>query len=84
VLAQIDPMDYSLGVSAAAQAAAARAVLQKVESPVRLEMLEQARVALERAEDEYQRMKQVYDTKSLPPNDFPKVQSRIRSLAAAV
>jgi len=76
VLAQIDPMDYSLGVSAAAaQAAAARAVLQKVESPVRPEMLEQARVAFERAQDEYRRMKQVYDAKSLPPNDFQKFKA---------
>ena len=76
VLAQIDPTDYSLGVSAAAaQAAAASAVLQKVESPVRPEMLEQARVAFERAQNEYQRMKQVYDAKSLPPNDFQKFKA---------
>jgi multidrug efflux pump subunit AcrA (membrane-fusion protein) len=76
VLAQIDPMDYSLGVSAAAaQAAAARAVLQKVESSVRPELLEQARVAFERAQNEYQRMKQVYDAKSLPPNDFEKFKA---------
>ena len=76
VLAQIDPLDYSLGVSAAAaQAAAARAVLQKVESSVRPELLEQARVAFERAQDEYQRMKQVYEAKSLPPNDFEKFRA---------
>ena len=76
VLAQIDPMDYSLGVSAAAaQAAAVRAVLQKVESSVRPELLEQARVAFERAQDEYQRMKQVYEAKSLPPNDFEKFKA---------
>jgi multidrug efflux pump subunit AcrA (membrane-fusion protein) len=76
VLAQIDPTDYSLGVSAAAaQAAGARAVLQKAESPVRPEMLEQARVAFERAQDEYQRMQQVYDAKSLPPNDFLKFKA---------
>jgi multidrug efflux pump subunit AcrA (membrane-fusion protein) len=76
VLAVIDPTDYSLGVKAAvAQAAAARAVLQKVESPVRPELLEQARVAFERAQDEYQRMKQVYEAKSLPPNDFEKFRA---------
>jgi len=76
VLAAIDPTDYSLGVKAAvAQVAAAKAVLQKVESPVRPEMLEQARVAFERAQDEYQRMKQVYDAKSLPPNDFEKFRA---------
>jgi len=76
LLAQIDPADYSLAVNAAAaQAAAARAVLQKAESPVRPEMLEQARLAFERAQDEYQRMKQLYDAKSLPPNDFEKFKA---------
>jgi len=76
LLAQIDPADYSLAVNAAAaQAAAARAVLQKAESPVRPELLEQARVAFERAGDEYQRMKQLYDAKSLPPNDFEKFKA---------
>jgi multidrug efflux pump subunit AcrA (membrane-fusion protein) len=76
VLAVIDPTDYSLAVSAAvAQTAAAKAVMEKVDSPVRPEMLEQARVAFERAQDEYQRMKQVYDSKSLPPNDFQKFKA---------
>ncbi len=76
VLAVIDPTDYALGVRAAvAQAAAAQAMLQKVESPVRPELLEQARVAFERAQDEYQRMKQVYEAKSLPPNDFEKFKA---------
>jgi multidrug efflux pump subunit AcrA (membrane-fusion protein) len=76
VLATIDPTDYSLGVKAAlAQASAASAVLQKVESPVRPELLEQARVAFERAQDEYRRMKQVYEEKSLPPNDFEKFRA---------
>jgi len=76
VLAVIDPTDYSLGVAAAAaQAVAARAFLQKVESPVRPELLEQARGAFERAQNEYQRMKQMYDAKSLPPNDFEKFKA---------
>jgi multidrug efflux pump subunit AcrA (membrane-fusion protein) len=76
VLAAIDPTDYALGVRAAvAQVAAARAVLQKVESPVRPELLEQARVAFERSQDEYRRMKQVYEAKSLPPNDFEKFRA---------
>jgi multidrug efflux pump subunit AcrA (membrane-fusion protein) len=76
VLAAIDPTDYSLGVSAAAaQAAAAKAVLQKVEAPARPELLEQARVAFERARDEYQRMRQLYESKSLAPNDFQKFQA---------
>jgi RND family efflux transporter MFP subunit len=76
VLAVIDPTDYTLAVHAAeAQAAAAKAVLDKVQSPVRPEVLEQARVAFERAQDEYQRMKQLYDSQSLPLNDFQKFKA---------
>lgn len=75
-LAEIDPADYTLAVSAAAaQAAAARAALQKAESPVRPEALEQARVAFERSENEYRRMKLLYESRSLPPNDFEKFRA---------
>jgi membrane fusion protein (multidrug efflux system) len=35
----------------------------------------QARVGLERAEDEYRRMKMLYDSKSLAPNDFEKYKA---------
>ena len=38
-------------------------------------MLEQARVAFERAQDEYQRMKQVYERRAWPPNDFEKFKA---------
>ena len=76
VLARIDPADYTLAVEAAeAQVAAARAVLEKAESPARPEVLEQARIAFERAGDEYRRMKQLYDSKSLAPNDFHKFEA---------
>jgi multidrug efflux pump subunit AcrA (membrane-fusion protein) len=76
VLAVIDPADYRMGVDvAAAQTAAARAVLEKAESPARPEVLEQARLAFERAQDEHRRMKQLYDAKSLAPNDYEKVRA---------
>lgn len=76
VLARIDPADYTLGVEAAqAQVAAARAVLAKAEAPARPEVLERARIAFERAQDEYRRMKQLYDSKSLAPNDFHKFEA---------
>lgn len=76
VLARIDPADYTLAVEAAeAQVAAARAVLEKAESPARPEVLEQARIAFERAQDEYRRVKQLYDSKSLAPNDFHKFEA---------
>ena len=79
VLARIDPVDYALAVEAAeAQAAAARAVLDKADSPVRPEVLEQARIAFERAQDEYRRMKELFDSKSLVPNDFHKFEAAYR------
>ncbi len=37
--------------------------------------LEQARVALRRAEDEYERMKFLYESRSLAPNDFQKYKA---------
>ncbi len=37
--------------------------------------LEQAKVALRRAEEEYGRMKYLYDSKSLAPNDFEKFKA---------
>jgi len=36
---------------------------------------DQARVGFERAEDEYRRMKMLYDSKSLAPNDFQKYKA---------
>jgi multidrug efflux pump subunit AcrA (membrane-fusion protein) len=82
VLARIDPADYTLAVDAAeAQAAAARAVLEKAEAPARPEVLEQARISFERAQDEYQRMKALYDSKSLAPNDFHKFEAAYQAAA---
>lgn len=76
VLARIDPADYTLAVEAAeAQLAAAVAVLEKADAPARPEVLEQARIAFERAQDEYRRMKQLFDSKSLAPNDFRKYEA---------
>ncbi len=80
VLAVIDPTDYDFSVqAAAAQAALAQAALLKVENPARPEQLEQARIAYERAEDEYRRMKMLYDSKSLAPNDFLKYKASYES-----
>jgi membrane fusion protein (multidrug efflux system) len=56
-IAEIDPLDYRLGVSAAAA------------------QLDQAKVGLRRAEEEYGRMKFLYDSKSLAPNDFEKFKA---------
>jgi RND family efflux transporter MFP subunit len=75
-LAKISPEDSMLALAAAsAQVAAARAALQKASVPARPELLEQARIAYQRAEDELRRMQMLYDAKSLPANDFQKFQA---------
>lgn len=80
VLAVIDPTDYSLSVqAAAAQTALAQAALSKAKNPARPEQLEQARISYDRAADEYRRMKMLYDSKSLAPNDFLKYKASYES-----
>jgi multidrug efflux pump subunit AcrA (membrane-fusion protein) len=76
VLAQIDPTDFRLQLNVAeAQKNSAHANLEKVMNSYRPEALEQARIAYERAEDEYRRMKMMYDSNSLAPNDFLKYKA---------
>jgi len=76
VLARIDPTDFNLSIKgAAAQAAGAQAAMEKALHSARPEILEQARIGFERAEDEYRRMKMLYDSKSLAPNDFQKYKA---------
>ena len=76
VLARIDPTDFTLSLKgAAAQLASAQAALEKAMHSARPELLEQARISFERAEDEYRRMKMLYDSKSLAPNDFQKYKA---------
>ena len=76
VLARIDPTDFNLSIKgAAAQVASAQAAMDKALHSARPELLEQARIGFERAEDEYRRMKMLYDAKSLAPNDFQKYKA---------
>jgi multidrug efflux pump subunit AcrA (membrane-fusion protein) len=76
VLARIDPTDFNLSIKgAAAQEASAQAAMEKAMHSARPELLEQARIGFERAEDEYRRMKMLYDSKSLAPNDFEKYRA---------
>jgi membrane fusion protein (multidrug efflux system) len=63
-LAALDPVDYQHGADAASDQRA-----------MAVSNLEQARVAYVQAEDEYQRMKKLYDRKSLAPNDFKKFEA---------
>jgi multidrug efflux pump subunit AcrA (membrane-fusion protein) len=76
VLARIDPTDFNLSIKgAAAQAASAQAAMEKALHSARPELLEQARIGFERAEDEYRRMKMLFDSKSLAPNDYQKYKA---------
>jgi multidrug efflux pump subunit AcrA (membrane-fusion protein) len=76
ILAELDPADYRHGYDAAAgQADAARANEQKARNGLRPEELEQVRIAFERAQDEYQRMKFLFNRKSLNANDFHKFEA---------
>ena len=49
--------------------------MEKAVNSSRPELLEQARIAYERAEDEYRRMKMLYESNSLAPNDFEKFKA---------
>jgi HlyD family secretion protein len=80
ILAELDATDYRHGYEAALGVAdAARATQSKAQNGLRPEELEQARIALERAQDEYQRMKFLYDRKSLDANDFHKFEAAYQS-----
>lgn len=80
LLARIDPTDNALSAKvAAAQVEIARAALMKTRNSVRPEQLEQARIGFERAEDEYRRMKMLYDSRSLAPNDFQRFKAAYES-----
>lgn len=76
VLAELDATDYRNAYNAArAQADAAQAVDTKAQEGPRAQELEQARIDYDRWQDEYNRMKYLYDNKSLPANDFKKFEA---------
>jgi multidrug efflux pump subunit AcrA (membrane-fusion protein) len=76
VLAVIDPADYQFAEEAAvAQSALARAQNEKAAVSARPEVVEQTRANLSQAEDEFRRMKTLYEKKSLAPNDFKKYET---------
>lgn len=76
LLAEIEATDYRNAFNAAvAQKEAALAIAEKADAGLRKQELEQARIDYDRAEDEYKRMKFLVERKSLPPNDFQKVEA---------
>jgi RND family efflux transporter MFP subunit len=80
VLAELDATDYRNGYdAAAAQADAARATDKKAQAGLRPQELEQARIDFQRWQDEYNRMKFLYDHKSLAANDFEKIEAAYKA-----
>jgi len=76
IVAELDPVDYQHAADvAAADVAAAKAVYEKALAGPRKQEVDQARVAAERAENEYRRMKKLYERKSLPRRDFEKAEA---------
>jgi outer membrane protein TolC len=76
VLAELDTTDYRIAYDAAqGQADAARTVDDKAQEGPRSQELEQARIDFEQCQDQYNRMKFLYDHKSLPANDFKKIEA---------
>lgn len=82
ILADLDAADYKNAYDAASgEAAGANAQNLKAKAGLRQQELEQARIDFERAQDEYQRLKYLYDHQSLPANDYHKIEAAY--LAAA-
>jgi len=76
VLAKLDPTDFTLAVQLTeAQKDQAQAEMEKAMHSARPEILKQARITLERAEDEFRRMKMLYDEEALAQNDFLKYKA---------
>jgi multidrug efflux pump subunit AcrA (membrane-fusion protein) len=75
-IAVLDSEDYQLAFTRAeAQAEVAEAVFEKASGSARPEELERAKIAYERADDEHRRMKMLYDSGSLAPNDYLKFKA---------
>ncbi len=76
LLAELEPTDYRNALDAArAQKEAADALAQKAAAGPRKQEVEEARIDLARWEDEYKRMQFLVERKSLPPNDFQKIEA---------
>jgi membrane fusion protein (multidrug efflux system) len=72
----LDVRDYQYRVNAAAsQAGAADANLLKANAGVRKQELAQAKLDLDRVEDEYKRLKALFERGSLAPNDYKKIEA---------
>jgi RND family efflux transporter MFP subunit len=76
VLAELEPTDYKNAFDAAeAQKQVADAEAQKASAGLRKQEVEEARIDLDRWEDEYKRKRFLVERKSLPANDFQKIEA---------
>ena len=76
LLAELEPTDYRNALDAAnAQRQMAEALAQKADAGLRKQEVEEARIDLSRWEDEYKRMRFLVERKSLPSNDFQKIEA---------
>jgi len=76
LLAELEPADYRNAFDAAnAQRQMAEALAQKADAGLRKQEVEEARIELNRSEDEYKRMRFLVERKSLPSNDFQKIEA---------
>jgi multidrug efflux pump subunit AcrA (membrane-fusion protein) len=80
LLAELDDRDYRDAQRAAqAQTDAALATERKAEAGPRKEELEQARIDLANWQDQYDRMRFLYERKSLPAADFNKIEAAYKA-----
>jgi multidrug efflux pump subunit AcrA (membrane-fusion protein) len=80
LLATLDAADYQNAFDAASgQAVAAQAVASKAKAGLRAEELAQARIEAAQQNDQYTRMKYLYEHQSLPANDFHKIEAAYRA-----
>ena len=80
LLAEVEPTDYRNALDAAnAQKQVAEALAQKAGAGLRKQEVEEARIVRDRWEDEYTRMQFLVERKSLPPNDFQKIEAAYKS-----
>ena len=76
LLAELEPTDYRNAFDAAnAQRQMAEAMAQKADAGLRKQEVEEARIDLNRWEDEYKRMRFLVERKSLPSNEFQKIEA---------
>jgi RND family efflux transporter MFP subunit len=76
LVAELEPTDYRNALDAAtAQKQVAEALAQKAAAGPRKQEVEESRIDLNRWEDEYKRMRFLVERKSLPPNDFQKIEA---------